>query len=39
MGLQGGWLIVLLSIPYNIIMSVIFYLLIKKGNELFKTEN
>lgn len=36
-GLQGGWLIVILSIPYNIMISVIFYFLIKKGSELFKT--
>ncbi len=35
-GLEMGWLIIALSIPYNIIGSVISYFLTKKGIELFK---
>jgi hypothetical protein len=34
-GFELGWLIVFLSIPYNIIGSVICYFLTKKGSELF----
>ena len=34
-GLAFGWLIVILSIPYNIIGSIICYFLTKKGSELF----
>lgn len=36
-GLEGGWLIFCLSIPYNIICSIACYFLTKKGSELFKT--
>jgi hypothetical protein len=36
-GLQIGWLVIGLSIPYNIIGSIACYYLTKKGSELFKT--
>lgn len=35
-GLQIGWLIILLSFPYNIFGSITCYFLTKKGVELFK---
>ena len=35
-GLQLGWFIIVLSIPYNIFGSIICYFLTKKGIELFK---
>ncbi|MDI9311324.1 MAG: hypothetical protein QM535_14025 [Limnohabitans sp.] len=35
-GLKFGWLIIALSIPYNIIGSTICFFLTKKGSELFK---
>ena len=37
-GLEDGWVIIGLSIPYNIIGSIICYFLTKKGSELFKTK-
>lgn len=37
-GIEIGWKIVLLSIPYNIIGSIVCYFLTKKGTELFKTK-
>jgi hypothetical protein len=37
-GLEIGWLVVVLSIPYNIIGSIGCYFLTKKGSELFKTK-
>lgn len=37
-GLTIGWLVVGLSIPYNIIGSICCYFLTKKGSELFKTK-
>ncbi len=36
MGFQMGWLIVGLSIPYNILGAVVCYFLTKKGAELFQ---
>lgn len=38
-GLQIGWLVILLSIPYNIFGSIICFYLTKKGIELFKNKN
>ncbi len=38
LGLDAGWLIVGLSIPYNIIGSVICFFLTKKGSELFRNK-
>ena len=35
-GIELGWLIIGLSVPYNIFGSVICYFLTKKGSELFK---
>lgn len=35
-GFKLGWLIIVLSIPYNIIGSITCYFLTKKGGELFK---
>lgn len=37
-GLKMGWLIVALSIPYNIICSIGCYFLVKKGSELFNSK-
>ena len=37
-GLEIGWLVVGLSIPYNIICSIGCYFLTKKGSKLFKTK-
>ena len=37
-GLEMGWLIVGLSIPYNVIGSITCFFLTKKGSELFKTK-
>ncbi|WP_190304370.1 hypothetical protein [Flavobacterium branchiophilum] len=37
-GLEVGWLIIGLSIPYNIIGSIACYFLTKKGVELFNTK-
>lgn len=37
-GFEIGWLIIGLSIPYNILGSISCYFLTKKGSELFKTE-
>ena len=37
-GIQMGWVIILLSIPYNVFGSIICYFLTKKGIELFKIE-
>ena len=37
-GLDAGWLVVGLSIPYNIIGSVICFFLTKKGSELFRNK-
>ena len=37
-GLGIGWLIIALSIPYNIIGSIACYFLTKKGSKLFNTE-
>ncbi len=37
-GLEMGWLIIGLSIPYNIIGSIICYFLTKKGSEIFNTK-
>lgn len=34
-GLEVGWLIIILSIPYNIICSIASFFLTKKGSELF----
>lgn len=36
-GLELGWLIVGLSMPYNFLGAVICYFLTKKGSELFRT--
>ncbi len=38
-GLEIGWLVIGLSIPYNIIGSLTCYFLTKKGCELFKTKD
>lgn len=35
-GLEFGWLVIGLSIPYNIICAIGCYFLTKKGSELFK---
>jgi len=37
-GLELGWLVIGLSIPYNIIGSITCFFLTKKGSELFKTK-
>lgn len=37
-GLEIGWLVVGLSIPYNIIGAIGCYFLTKKGSDFFKTE-
>lgn len=37
-GLEVGWFVILLSIPYNIGGSIICYFLTKKGAELFKND-
>ncbi|MDY7394550.1 hypothetical protein UMM65_04810 [Aureibaculum sp. 2210JD6-5] len=37
-GFQMGWIVIGLSVPYNIIGSVICYFLTKKGIELFNDE-
>lgn len=37
-GLEGGWLVIGFSIPYNIIGSIACYFLTKKGIELFDTK-
>jgi len=37
-GLEVGWLVIGLSIPYNIIGSIICYFLTKKGIELFEND-
>lgn len=36
-GFQTGWLIIAISVPYNILGSVVCYFLTKKGSELFHT--
>lgn len=38
-GLSIGWLIILLSIPYNVLGFIVCYFLTKKGSELFKKIN
>lgn len=38
-GIESGWLIIGLSIPYNIFGSVFCYFLTKKGSELFKNSD
>jgi len=37
-GIEIGWLVIGLSIPYNVIGSIICYFLTKKGAELFTKE-
>lgn len=34
-GLKMGWLIILLSFPYNLLSAVTLFFLTKKGNELY----
>ncbi|WP_138432784.1 hypothetical protein [Winogradskyella algicola] len=37
-GLEIGWLIILLSVPYNILGAITCYFLTKKGSELFSSQ-
>jgi len=38
MGIEMGWIIILLSFPYNIFGSIVCYFLIKKGTEVFRNK-
>jgi len=39
MGLEAGWAVILLSVPYNIFGSVLCFFLTKKGAEIYDDKN